>query len=116
MLLIAFSMARRNGLPSDVTLLCTDAPGERVREIKHASKSLDLGDVAVFPGFLSEQEFASVTRSCLRVIFPSLCEGFLKATSAACPVASVATTRHCPQKGNKNIRLFKNGRSNSLDR
>jgi glycosyltransferase involved in cell wall biosynthesis len=91
MLLTAFSMARSNGLPSDVKLLCTGAPGERMREIKHAAEALGLGEVAVFPGFLSENEFASVIGSCLGVIFPSLYEGFgmpvLEAMSAGCPVA-----------------------------
>ena len=91
MLLTAFLMARSGGLQSEVKLVLTGAPSERMRELAAAADALGLKDDVVFAGFLSEPDFVVLIKNCLAVVFPSLYEGFgmpiIEAMAAGRPVA-----------------------------
>ena len=91
MLLTAFAMARQSGLPAGMKLICTGAPGPRMQAVSAAAKALGVHHCVLFPGFLTDIEFAAVLGSCIGVIYPSLYEGFgmpiLEAMAAGCPVA-----------------------------
>ena len=91
MLLTAFAIARTRGLPRETKLVCSGASVGKKRDIAAAAARLELGNVALFPGFLDDTEFSAVMRSAFAVIFPSLYEGFgmpvVEAMAAGCPVA-----------------------------
>lgn len=96
MLLTAFGMACRRGLPLDIKLICTGAPGERQAWLKSASQAMNLGDRVVFPGYLPNAELAALMSNCVGVVFPSLYEGFglpvIEAMAAGVPVACSNST------------------------
>jgi glycosyltransferase involved in cell wall biosynthesis len=91
MLLTAFGMARRAGLPEEIRLVCTGAPGERQRWLQEASRRLGLENHVLFPGYLSDAELSELMANCAGLIFPSLYEGFglpiIEAMAAGVPVA-----------------------------
>jgi hypothetical protein len=91
MLLTGFLQARSRGLPTEVKLVCTGAPGARLEELKDAVQRLGLASAVLLAGFLDEVAFSALMRSSLGVVFPSLYEGFgmpvLEAMAAGCPVA-----------------------------
>lgn len=91
MLFTAFGIACANGLPDDIKLVCTGAPGERQRWLAQAVRALGLGERIVFPGFLSTADFGALMANSAAVVFPSLYEGFglpvIEAMAAGKPVA-----------------------------
>jgi len=96
MLLTAFGMACAAGLPADIRLVCTGAPGERQAWLARAVRQMGLEARVVFPGFLPTEHLAVLMRSCLGLVFPSLYEGFglpvIEAMAAGIPVACSDTT------------------------
>jgi glycosyltransferase involved in cell wall biosynthesis len=96
MLLTAFGMACHEGLPTDIKLVCTGAPGARQAWLMSAARTMDLADRILFPGFLPNAELAALMADCTGVIFPSLYEGFglpvIEAMAAGVPVACSNTT------------------------
>jgi glycosyltransferase involved in cell wall biosynthesis len=91
MLLTAFGMACRGGLPADVKLVCTGAPGARQERLMSAARTMNLGNRVLFPGYLPNAEVAALMGNCSGVVFPSLYEGFglpvIEAMAAGVPVA-----------------------------
>jgi glycosyltransferase involved in cell wall biosynthesis len=97
MLLTAFGMACVDGgLPADIKLVCTGAPGARQEWLINASHGMNLSERIVFPGYLPNAELAALISNCSGVVFPSLYEGFglpvLEAMAADVPVACSNTT------------------------
>lgn len=90
MLLTAFGMACANGLPKDIKLVLTGAPGSRKEFIQAATVAMGLGDRFVFPGYLSDTALSVVLNHACGLVFPSLYEGFglpvLEAMSSGVPV------------------------------
>lgn len=91
MLLTAFCIAAGSGLPRDIRLVCTGAPGERMDYLQRAAQAFGVVDRILFPGYLDANEFAGLLSASSGVIFPSLYEGFglpvLEAMVAGVPVA-----------------------------
>jgi len=96
MLFTAFGIAAKAGLPPDVQLVCTGAPGERQRYLAQAAMTMDIMDRVVFPGYLPEKELASLITNARGMIFPSLYEGFglpvIEAMASGVPVACSGAT------------------------
>lgn len=96
MLLAAFGMACHEGLPADIKLVCTGAPGARQAWLMSAGRTMNLGDRVLFPGYLPNAELAALMANCIGVVFPSLYEGFglpvIEAMAAGVPVACSNTT------------------------
>lgn len=91
-LLAAFASAiERRLIPPDIKLVCTGAPGARRDQIISVGSKLQLSDRLVFPGYLSDEELATLMRYSLGLVFPSLYEGFgmplIEAMAAGVPVA-----------------------------
>ena len=90
-LLTAFGMAAKQGLPSDIKLICTGAPGERSIFLSNVVKEMNLEGRIIFPGFVSTEELSALLRNSLGMIFPSLYEGFglpvIEAMTVGVPVA-----------------------------
>lgn len=91
MLLTAFGIARREGLPADIRLVCTGAPGARQQWLKDAAQAMGMEGDILFPGYLSTAELLALTTSSTGVIFPSLYEGFglpvIEAMATDVPIA-----------------------------
>jgi glycosyltransferase involved in cell wall biosynthesis len=91
MLLAAFGLAHHNGLPEDVRLVCTGAPGERRDWLMRAARGLGLEDRILFPGYLANPELLALMSNSAGIIFPSLYEGFglpvVEAMATGVPVA-----------------------------
>lgn len=96
MLLTAFGMACRSGLPSGVRLVLTGAPGARQEFLAGAARALGLGGRVIFPGYLDDAELAVLLEHAHGLVFPSLYEGFglpvLEAMAAGVPVACSNST------------------------
>lgn len=76
MLFTAFGMYLSRHPESSLKLVCTGAPGARMEYLREAVTRMGIGDRILFPGYLTDLEFAALMRSCKAVIFPSLYEGF----------------------------------------
>ena len=76
MLLVAFSMFLSRRPESDLKLVLTGAPGERMSYLRQAAHEMGLGEKVLFPGFVAAQDYSALLQGCLAVIFPSLYEGF----------------------------------------
>jgi glycosyltransferase involved in cell wall biosynthesis len=76
MLLAAFGVASRMGLPTDVKLVCTGASITRAHWLAHSARALQLEERVVFPGFLAEDDFNAMASRSAGLVFPSLYEGF----------------------------------------
>ncbi len=91
MLLSAFAIGCRSGLPAGLKLVCSGAPGARRDWLLRSAQSLGLGDRVLFPGFLPEPELAALMSRSRGVVFPSLYEGFglpvIEAMACGVPVA-----------------------------
>ena len=96
MLFTAFGIACHEGLPTDIKLVCTGAPGARQAWLTNAVRTMNLGDRIIFPGYLPNSELAALMADCVCVVFPSLYEGFglpvIEAMAAGVPVACSNTT------------------------
>ena len=96
MLITAFGIACHEGLADNIKLVCTGAPGQRQEWLKRAAQTMGLGDRVVFPGFISNDDLASLIDNATGVVFPSLYEGFglpvIEAMEAGVPVACSNTT------------------------
>jgi glycosyltransferase involved in cell wall biosynthesis len=96
MLLTAFGIACHEGLPADIKLVFTGAPGARQEWLMSAYPTMNLGDRVLFPGYLPNIELAALMANCTGVVFPSLYEGFglpvIEAMAAGVPVACSNTT------------------------
>ena len=91
MLLVAFGMARANGLAGDVRLVCTGPPGARRDLLVDAAARMGLGERVVFPGYVTDAQLATLMHGANAMVFPSLFEGFgmpvVEAMAAGVPVA-----------------------------
>jgi len=91
MLLTAFGIACHEGLPADIKLLCTGAPGARQACLKNAACEMGLEGRVVFPGYLPSNDLVTLMENSNGMIFPSLYEGFglpvIEAMAAGVPVA-----------------------------
>jgi glycosyltransferase involved in cell wall biosynthesis len=76
MLFTAFGMYLSRFPESDLKLICTGAPDARMEYLREAVIRMGISDRILFPGYLTDQEFAALMQSCMAVIFPSLYEGF----------------------------------------
>jgi glycosyltransferase involved in cell wall biosynthesis len=96
MLLTAFGIACHEGLPADIKLICTGAPGTRQAWLMNAARTMNLGNRILFSGYLPNIELAALMTNCTGVVFPSLYEGFglpvIEAMAAGVPVACSNTT------------------------
>jgi glycosyltransferase involved in cell wall biosynthesis len=91
MLIAAFGIAARSGLPEDFRLVCTGAPGERRDFLREAAAAFGLQQRIVFPGYVDRAELAALLANAAGLVFPSLYEGFglplLEAMAMEVPVA-----------------------------
>ena len=76
MLLTAFGMATRGGLPDDIRLVCTGAPCARREFLMRAAAAMGLGARIVFPGYVATEELGALLGNSAGMVFPSLYEGF----------------------------------------
>lgn len=76
MLLTAFNLYRHQNASSNLKLVCTGAPHERMYSLQEAAQRMGIEEWVIFPGYLADEELAALMSSCLAVIFPSLYEGF----------------------------------------
>ena len=90
LLLASFGIYCARHPESELKLVLTGAPGPRMEYLGSAAARMRLGTRVVFAGFLPDEEFTGLMRSCRAVIFPSLYEGFgmpvLEAMAAGKPV------------------------------
>lgn len=90
-LLIAFDLACKNGLPDNIKLICTGSPNARRECLMQQRDQLECKNRVIFPGYLSQADFAALLRNSGGMIFPSLYEGFglpvIEAMAAGVPVA-----------------------------
>ena len=91
MLLTAFGIARNTGLPLDIKLVCTGAPGARRDYLMMMASKFGLAENIIFPGYVSNDELSILMSSSCAMIFPSLYEGFglpvIEAMANEIPVA-----------------------------
>jgi glycosyltransferase involved in cell wall biosynthesis len=91
LLLTAFGIYRAAHPQSDLKLVLTGAPSPRRDELMEAARRMGLSDWVVFPGYLSDEDFAALLAGSIAMIFPSIFEGFgmpvLEAMAAGVPVA-----------------------------
>ena len=91
LLLTGFGLARHRGLPDDIRLVCTGAPGERRDWLLRAARGLSLEGRVLFPGYLANPELLALMSHSAGMIFPSLYEGFglpvVEAMATGVPVA-----------------------------
>lgn len=90
-LFAAFAVALRTGLPNDIRLVCTGAPGPRQDQLKQTAHGMGLGGHILFTGYISTAELLTTLSSSAGMIFPSLYEGFglpvIEAMACGVPVA-----------------------------
>ena len=91
LLLAAFSLARRQGLDTDIKLVLTGAGGEREAWIRDAAAAMGIGDAVVFAGFVPGADLSALVAHAKALVFPSLYEGFglpvVEAMAHGVPVA-----------------------------
>ncbi|MCF8383978.1 MAG: glycosyltransferase family 4 protein [Chlorobium sp.] len=111
-LLTAFAISTRQGLPQDIKLVCTGAPGERQQWLIRAASVLGLENRVIFPGYLPTDELSSLLSHAAGMVFPSLYEGFglpvIEAMAAGIPVAC-SNTRSLPEISGNAALLFDPG-------
>jgi glycosyltransferase involved in cell wall biosynthesis len=76
MLFVAMGLFTTRYRHSDLKLVCTGAPGERLDFLQSAAERMGLRERVILPGYLSESDFSALMQSCLALIYPSLYEGF----------------------------------------
>jgi hypothetical protein len=93
LLFTAFGMARQQGLPPDVRLVCTGTAAEQARQgvLANIILRMGLGQHILLPGYLNRESVACLLTNSAGIIFPSLFEGFglpiAEAMAAGVPVA-----------------------------
>lgn len=91
MLLEAFALFRQSNAASILKLVCSGHPDARSAQVQAKAATLGLTESVIFPGYVSDEEFAALLQSSRAVIFPSLYEGFgmpvLEAMAFGKPVA-----------------------------
>ncbi|CAK6701999.1 glycosyltransferase family 1 protein [Synechococcus sp. CBW1107] len=96
LLLSAFAMARHQGLPADLKLVCTGDGVDRLEPLRELAEQLGLAEAVLLPGFVSDAELEGLYQHALAVVFPSLYEGFglpvIEAMARGLPVACSDTT------------------------
>jgi len=96
LLLSAFAMARQQGLPRDLILVCTGDGVDRLEPLRQLAADLGLGQSVLLPGFIQAQDLEALYQHSLAVVFPSLYEGFgmpvIEAMARGIPVACSNTT------------------------
>ncbi len=109
MLLTAFGIACRSGMPADIKLVCTGAPGQRQQWLKSAADRMMPGRRVLLPGFLPDADFSTLLADSLAVVYPSLYEGFglplIEAMAAGVPVACSSATS-LPEVGGDAVMYF----------
>jgi glycosyltransferase involved in cell wall biosynthesis len=95
-LLVAFGMFCARNPNSDLKLVCSGAPGPGRDYFVSAAAAMGLADKILFPGYVSDADFAYLLHGCRALIFPSLFEGFgmpvIEAMAAGKPVACANAT------------------------
>jgi glycosyltransferase involved in cell wall biosynthesis len=95
-LLAGFAAACSSGLPGDVKLVLTGAPGARESELRETSRRTRVADRIVFAGYLPRDDLLALMSVARGVILPSLYEGFglpvVEAMALGVPVACSDTT------------------------
>jgi glycosyltransferase involved in cell wall biosynthesis len=90
-LLTAFLLAQQQGLPKEIQLVLTGAPGARRDWLIKATERMGLGDSVIFPGYVATHELGALIANSLGMVFPSLYEGFgmpiIEAMAMGVPVA-----------------------------
>jgi glycosyltransferase involved in cell wall biosynthesis len=90
-LLVAFDLARKQGLPDDIKLVCTGASGQHRDCLIRAADAIGLAKHVIMPGYLPTDELSILMHNSHALIFPSLYEGFglpvIEAMAAGIPVA-----------------------------
>ena len=76
MLFTAFSIYRSRNPKTDLKLVCTGAPGERLDLLQEFVRRMGLEAHIIFPGYVVDDIFAALLQACRAMIFPSLFEGF----------------------------------------
>lgn len=61
---------------SSLSLVCTGADVDRMRQLKQDVREKGLEGKVIFPGYVTKEELAALMQSCRALIFPSLYEGF----------------------------------------
>jgi glycosyltransferase involved in cell wall biosynthesis len=78
-------------MPEAFRLVCTGAPSDQQKSFEGFCERIGIQSHFVFPGFLSESDFADLLVNSAGLIFPSLYEGFgipvVEAMAAGVPVA-----------------------------
>jgi len=95
-LLTSFGMACNKGLPRNIKLICTGAPGPQRDWLMKSAHVMNLGERVLFPGYLPTKELFSLMTNCGGLVFPSLYEGFgmpiIEAMAVGIPVACSSVT------------------------
>ena len=76
MLITAFGIACRAGLPHDIKLVCTGDELSQQDYLRSASLAMGLADRIIFTGYVPDNELTDLMAACMGVVFPSLYEGF----------------------------------------
>jgi glycosyltransferase involved in cell wall biosynthesis len=76
MLLTALGIYLSRHPESPLHLVCTGTLEDQMNALKSAAAAMGLGSRVVFPGYLTDSEFAGLLAACRALIFPSLYEGF----------------------------------------
>ncbi len=75
-LLTAFSVYLSSQPESDLKLVLSGAPGQRMDALSQMARQMGLAEKVIFPGFVLPQKLSALLQGCLALIFPSLYEGF----------------------------------------
>lgn len=109
MLLTAFSMFKKAYPESDLKLVFTGAPGDRMEFLTQAVAKMFLKDWVILAGFVDEITLSAFFQTCRSLIFPSLYEGFgvpvLEAMSFGVPVLCSNLTS-LPEIGQDAVEYF----------
>lgn len=76
LLFTAFAMARAQGLPSDLRLVCSGDGNQRRDVLQQLATGLGLEGQVLLPGYVSHATLESLYHHANAVVFPSLYEGF----------------------------------------
>lgn len=96
LLFTAFAMARAQGLPPQLKLVCTGDGLQRREGLQQLCQGLRIAERVLLPGYVSSAELQALYAHSLAVVFPSLYEGFgmpvIEAMARRIPVCCSNTT------------------------